>query len=43
MILFDNALCAVLAASVLILPNEALNPDLLQLVMKIHYNSTHAQ
>ena len=27
----------------IILPNEALNPDVLQLVMKIHYNSTHAQ
>ena len=24
----------------IILPNEAANPDLLQLVMKIHYNST---
>ena len=27
----------------IILPNEALNPNLLQLVKKIHNNSTHAQ
>ena len=27
----------------IILPDEALNPDLLRLLKKIHNNSTHAQ